>query len=119
MFAIERAMAARNSRRELFDEGDYLPLKVTGSRSRHIIAFARRRGEQCAAVIVPRLLTSVIGANELPLGQEVWEDTSVEPPANVRGEWRNVFTGEAVSGERRISVAEALKRFPVAMLIGE
>ncbi|HKP85314.1 MAG TPA: malto-oligosyltrehalose synthase, partial [Blastocatellia bacterium] len=118
LFVMMRAMAARNSLKGLFDEGDYAGLKVTGSRSRHIIAFARRRGEQCALVIAPRLLASVIGASEFPIGQDVWGDTSVETAANMVGAWRNVFTDEAVSGGRKVSVAEALRRFPLGLLIG-
>lgn len=119
LFAISRAMAARNLRKQLFDEGDYVRLEVTGSRSPRIIAFARQRGDECAIVIAPRLLASVIGADELPLGPQVWGDTSVKTIAKTGGAWRNAFTGEAVSGGKSVSVAEALGRFPVCLLVRE
>ena len=117
LFTIHRAMAARNARKELFEEGDYVRLSATGSRSNHIIAFARRKDEHWALTIAPRFLTSIVSENELPLGQDVWGDTSIEMPADAPRAWRNVFTGEVISAQGSISVAEALDRFPVALLV--
>ncbi len=117
LFTIHRAMAARNAAKELFDEGDYVRLRATGSRSNHIIAYARRTGEQWALTIAPRFLTSIVSENELPLGQEVWGDTKIEMPADAPRAWRNVFTNEAINWRRSFSVAEALGRFPVALLV--
>jgi (1->4)-alpha-D-glucan 1-alpha-D-glucosylmutase len=117
LFTIHRAMAARNAGKELFDGGDYVRLSATGSRSNHVIAFARRRDEQWALTIAPRFLSSIVSENELPLGQEAWGDTKIEMPADAPRAWRNVFTDEAISGHIRLSVAEAFGRFPVALLV--
>jgi (1->4)-alpha-D-glucan 1-alpha-D-glucosylmutase len=118
LFTIHRAMAARNEHEELFSEGDYVRLGVTGSRGNHIIAFARRKDRRWALTIVPRFLTSVVAEGELPVGQAAWGDTGIEMPADAPRAWRNAFTDEGVSGRRRIPVAEALRRFPVALLVG-
>ncbi len=119
LFTIHRAMAARNARKELFEEGDYVRLSATGSRSNHFIAFARRKDEHWALTIAPRFLTSIVSENELPLGQEVWGDTIIKMPADAPRAWRNVFTDEVINGKGKVSVAEALGRFPVALLVGE
>ncbi|HKS39619.1 MAG TPA: malto-oligosyltrehalose synthase [Blastocatellia bacterium] len=119
LFTIHRAMAARNARKELFEESNYVRLSARGSRSNHIIAFARRKVEHWALAIAPRFLTSIVSENELPLGQDVWSDTSIEMPADATRAWRNVFTDEVISGQGSISVAEALGRFAIALLIGE
>ncbi len=119
LFTIHRAMAARNQHKELFEEGDYIRLEVKGSRSNHIIAFARRKGEHWALTVAPRFLTSIVSENGLPLGQDVWSDTLIEMPADAPRLWRNVFTDEVISNQGSISVANALYRFPVALLVGE
>jgi (1->4)-alpha-D-glucan 1-alpha-D-glucosylmutase len=119
LFTIHRAMAARNEHKDLFEEGDYVRLEVTGSRSNHIIAFARRKDRRWALTIVPRFLTSIITESELPVGQAVWGDMGIELPADAPRAWRNVFTGEEVSGRKKIPVAEALGLFPVALLVEE
>lgn len=41
---------------ELFAEGDYMPLSVSGPRAEHVLAFARSQGERSMVVIVTRLL---------------------------------------------------------------
>lgn len=119
LFTIHRAMAARNARKELFEAGDYVRLSVTGSRSNHVIAFARRKDEQWALTIAPRFFASIVSENELPLGRAVWSDTGVSVPADAPHAWRNVFTNEVLKNRGSISVAEALGRFPVALFVEE
>jgi (1->4)-alpha-D-glucan 1-alpha-D-glucosylmutase len=119
LFVIERALTARNARRLLFDEGDYLRLEAKGKLSAHIVAFARRRDEQSALVIAPRLMVSIAEAGELPVGEKVWGDESIEMPASLSGRWRNSFTDETLMGGRRIRVAEALRQFPLGLFVGE
>jgi (1->4)-alpha-D-glucan 1-alpha-D-glucosylmutase len=81
------------------------------------VAFARRKGKQWAVVVAPRLLTSIVGADELPIGQEVWRETKVELPDGAPGAWQNVFTDEVIKAEGKISIAEAMARFPVGLLL--
>ncbi len=119
MFTIRRAIAARNRDKELFDAGEYIPLKATGKRSENVVAFARRLGERWSVTIAPRLVASVVKMSEHPFGKDVWEETSVEIPAGGPGAWRNDFTGEAIESGQRVYLADALRRFPVALLSGE
>ena len=90
--------------RHLFSpEDSYLALACRGTKSTHLVAFAR--GDR-AVTIVPRLVLKLGGS---------WGDTTVELPA---GRWHNVFTQETFnSGEVR--AANLLKRFPVALLSQE
>jgi (1->4)-alpha-D-glucan 1-alpha-D-glucosylmutase len=90
--------------RHLFSpEDSYLALACRGTKSTHLVAFAR--GDR-AVTVVPRLVLKLGGS---------WGDTTVELPA---GRWHNVFTQETFnSGEVR--AANLLKRFPVALLSQE
>jgi (1->4)-alpha-D-glucan 1-alpha-D-glucosylmutase len=39
---------------EVFTDGDYAPMEVTGQHRDHFIAFARRHGRDAAIVVIPR-----------------------------------------------------------------
>ena len=45
LWVTHRALHARREYRELFELGDYVPLKVTGAGERHVVAYARTYGE--------------------------------------------------------------------------
>ncbi len=77
----------------------YEPLRVAGAAASHALAFARTAG---LAVVVPRLVTGI--------GD--WAGTTVALPA---GTWTDVLTGDQVEGGDA-SVAQLLRRFPVAVL---
>ena len=119
LFTIRKALAARRSHKELFDGGDYISLKAAGERGDHVLAFARRKDKQWAVVLAPRLLTSLIAADELPLGKEVWRDTVIELPTDSPDQWRHVFTGHLIDGRKSLSIAEVFRHFPLGLLIGE
>ena len=95
-----------------------------GSRAHHVCAFARRHARRTLVVIAPRLYRRLLGdPARLPLGAAVWENTLIElpPDAGSLGPLRNVLDGselQAVSdgAARAIPAAQALARFPVALL---
>jgi (1->4)-alpha-D-glucan 1-alpha-D-glucosylmutase len=124
MFVANRALTARVALRDLYERGEYLPLKTDGSRRDCLFAFARapETGSGGAAITcVPRLvatLTPEPGAP--PLGQPAWGDTFVIVPSG--RELRDVFTGAIVTPERTganytLPAAAIFSRFPVALLV--
>lgn len=58
--------------------GDYVPLRVTGSRSEHLVAFSRRAGDEwlhCAVAV--RLGEALFGGGRASLRADWWEDTRI------------------------------------------
>jgi (1->4)-alpha-D-glucan 1-alpha-D-glucosylmutase len=119
LFTVYKALDARKRNMQLFDEGDYVPLKVEGSRSRHIIAFARCKAKSWAVTIAPRLVASLIKEGELPLGERVWEDTKIELPDNSPDQWHHVFTDQSLNGKSALALSEVFRHFPLGLLTGE
>jgi (1->4)-alpha-D-glucan 1-alpha-D-glucosylmutase len=75
---IQRVLAFRNAHRELFDDGEYIPLEVRGAQREHVCVFARRRKNDATLVIAPRLVWTLLGGRELhPMGKAVWGDTEI------------------------------------------
>lgn len=104
LWAIRQCLRTRRSRPESFGaKGTYTPLRATGPKAHHVVAF--QRGGDIAA-IAPRL-TATLGGE--------WESTSVEIP---EGAWTNRFTGDALPGGK-LDIAFLLARFPVALLVRE
>jgi (1->4)-alpha-D-glucan 1-alpha-D-glucosylmutase len=82
-------------------EGEYQPIEAKGTHAGRVLAFTRG---DTLLTLVPRR-TRALG--------DGWGDTALPLPGGAS--WRNVFTGEAHTGEERI--AKLFARFPVALLV--
>src|SRR5439155_10280928 len=126
LYVTYRALHCRREDPRLFTIGEYLPVEAAGPRQEHVFGFVRRHEKQCAAVIVPRLLTGLLPSPEKwPPPGEIWQDT-VLPLSIVEAKrrWRDVFTGEIVpadarSGQTAVRLADVFANLPVALLIAE
>ena len=118
-YVIWKTLRLRQEQREVFQEGEYLPLEVAGTKADHVVAFARRSGEKSVIVVVPRLIYGLLNnADDPPIGANVWEDTQVLLPSGNSGKrCQNVFTGHTANLEMSIGVSEILAGFPVALCL--
>jgi (1->4)-alpha-D-glucan 1-alpha-D-glucosylmutase len=116
LFLTAQLLQARTNFVSLFQDGDYLPLEVQGTYANHIIAFARREGNQTAIAIAPRFLTSLIQPGDNPLG-ESWQDTHLLLPSGTPLTWTNVLTQQPLQATETLSIGSALAHFPVALLV--
>jgi len=119
LFLISKVLEARKKHPEIFQTGDYLALEVVGKFKEHIVAFARSYENTVAVTIAPRLLTSLVGQGEYPLGKEVWDDTQVKLPEGMPSEWSDMFSSQPLQANGTVLIGEALKYFPVALLISQ
>ncbi|HYR23928.1 MAG TPA: malto-oligosyltrehalose synthase [Chthoniobacterales bacterium] len=114
MFLTQRTLSFRNEHVDLFRNGNYLPLRITGAFADCCLSFARHLDQKSIIVIVPRL-SSRIGFP--PIGER-WRDTVVELPENLslqRG--REIFTGHELSIQnRQIRLADAMSILPFAII---
>jgi len=124
LHVIWTALQVRAAQEQLFREGSYLPLKVSGERATHVLAYARKHGDKLAIVAVPRLYLRLLGEkHRLPHGPDVWGDTRIELPRKVGGgTFRNAMSGktleaQATGEERVLSAGAVFADFPVALLL--
>ncbi len=127
-YVITAILAYRNAFPDLFAEGSYTPLEVSGIGEEHLIAYARQWQGETAIIIVPRLLYSKgLRRNALPCGKRVWHNTVVRLPdslglSNDSTAW-NHFDGQTLlfshaddDGIRELLIANVLEHLPVAFL---
>jgi (1->4)-alpha-D-glucan 1-alpha-D-glucosylmutase len=104
MWTIYHALHLRKEMPECFgEESGYRPLRATGAKKAHVIAYLR--GEN-VITIVPRLVATLA---------ESWGNTAVALP---KGQWRNRLTGGSVAGGKT-EMEGLLREFPVALLVRE
>jgi len=119
LHVIRCLLQLRRSRPALFEHGDYTPLKTTGARAQHVVAYARRNAGHGLITLAGRLFIRLgMNSGDLPCGETVWHDTRVELPLVPDGSTlRNVLSGETlVVEDGGIAVAAAWAHFPGAAL---
>lgn len=123
LYLTTTALRYRRDHLPLFSDGEYVPLDAFGQRREHLCAFTRIYEDQAVAVIVPRLVSGLSAdAMTLPVGREVWGDTTIAVPSWREGSsYRNIITGDIFhshesAGHQVMALGEVLKDCPVAML---
>jgi len=116
LFLTYRVLQARKENLAVFQKGDYLPLDVSGKFKDHIVAFARSSGNKMSIAIAPRFLTSLVQPGEYPLGKQ-WDDTYLQLPSAAPLVWKDAITAQIIQADGTLQIGEALKHFPVALLI--
>ncbi len=119
LFAIAQALAARHAHLDLFQEGNYIPIRATGQYADHVVAFARQKGYRIALIVVPRFLTALVNPGTFPVGVEVWGDTTLDIPKAIRNPWIDAITNRAIADEAHLSIGKVLSQFPLALLISQ
>jgi (1->4)-alpha-D-glucan 1-alpha-D-glucosylmutase len=94
-----------------------MPLETEGKFKENIIAFAREFQGSWVVTVASRLLTHVIKQDEHPMGENIWLDTHVILPDNAPSEWLNAITSSKMNFSKKASIGDALKHFPVALLV--
>ena len=117
---LTKALQLRAEQPTLFTTGNYAPLSATGAHEGNVLAFLRSDNTHAAITIVPVRASALLKGCDRPLvPQDTWGDTHLTLDAARAGrQWRNLFTGETLAAtDGRLSIAEALKTFPVALLV--
>jgi (1->4)-alpha-D-glucan 1-alpha-D-glucosylmutase len=108
LYVTWKLLNFRRAHSDLFLQGEYIPLQVTGPRADHIIAFARHVHDEWCVVAVPRLLA------KLGRGKNIWEDTSIQLPPDAPSHWTNILTSGEVDSP--MTAAALFPTLPHAVL---
>ncbi|MEB2397958.1 MAG: malto-oligosyltrehalose synthase [Alcaligenaceae bacterium] len=119
---LARSLAVRRGMLELFRKGDYVPLRVDGPRTGHVLAFMRVLGDQHAVVVAPRLCAQAIGIGAAApmLPATYWRGTRLALPSRYAGAaFTDALTGARHAGaaDGMLDVTGLLAGLPVALLV--
>ncbi|MEL6554932.1 MAG: malto-oligosyltrehalose synthase [Cyanobacteria bacterium J06621_11] len=119
LFVVFRGLAARKEFADVFANGDYTPLQVTGAHADRVIAFSRQAEDEMVIAIAPRFFAGLVNADTLPVGRDVWDDTAVELAGVDQFDWGELLTNSTVEAKDRLWVGDVCQQLPVALLIGK
>jgi (1->4)-alpha-D-glucan 1-alpha-D-glucosylmutase len=124
LYLTYKMLNFRRDHKDLFIDGAYLPLEVSGDMQEHVCAFARSRGAQWVLAIVPRLMAEIVPAGGMNVFAQAWGSAAILLPDTAPDIWRSVLTGEKftiASGAepRALPLRDVLAQFPVALLSSE
>jgi (1->4)-alpha-D-glucan 1-alpha-D-glucosylmutase len=120
LYLTWKALNFRREHRELFEQGEYLPLDPAGKQDQSLCAFARRHNGEWAVLAVPRLLSRVVDPGQLPLGRAAWGSSSIRLPSTAPSQWREVISGQTFRAATRsrqllLRAADLFRLFPAAL----
>ena len=121
LYVLWRLLHLRKAREALFLHGGYTAVRTTGTRSRHLVCFARRHGGESIVTIAPRLIAGLgLEAGQLPCGPGIWGETRIELPFLKEGAvLRDVLSGQEHRIDRSsLGAGTVLSQFPAAVLVG-
>jgi (1->4)-alpha-D-glucan 1-alpha-D-glucosylmutase len=124
LFVTHRALSFRRNHRQLFTAGSYVPLTASGSRSNHVVAFARQSSGGIMIALAGRFFLRLRNSHPAPIG-DLWGNTAILLPKKIKhGSFQDVFTGQNLTvqeheGESYLQLSQVFSRCPVALLFSE
>jgi (1->4)-alpha-D-glucan 1-alpha-D-glucosylmutase len=124
LFVTHRALRFRRDHRQLFATGSYIPLVAEGSRSNHVVAFARQWNGRTVIALASRFFLKLRNSHPAPIG-DVWGSTAIILPKKIKHcSLKDVFTGQMLpveerEGETSLALAKVFSHCPVALLFAE
>ncbi len=114
-FLIQRLLADRAARPELYEEGAYLPLEASGPAAGSTVAFARLAAGGALLVAVPIRAEPALPAGEAPSFGPQFAGTRLVLPPDLRDrKWRCLLTGKEAHGQ--LDLGNLLADWPVVVL---
>ncbi len=109
----------RNNHRDLYEKGEYIPLKLTGKLKNKVLAYARSYKETTIIIAIP-LNPGALFDNKRPADIKAvkWKDTSVEIPDFFPDEYEDLLANRSVKAEKNITISEVFSEIPFALLKG-
>jgi (1->4)-alpha-D-glucan 1-alpha-D-glucosylmutase len=121
LFVTTALLHARNDYAELFRDGAYRPLAVSGELERHVAAFERRLGDERLIVVALRFVRQLQRKyGEEWLAPETWKETLIQLlPFENTAPLRNLVTTSEIDPTERetVSPGELFDGFPVTCLM--
>jgi malto-oligosyltrehalose synthase/4-alpha-glucanotransferase len=105
----------RSNNVDIFNEGEYVPLKVKGEHKDHILAFARHFKRSWYIFVLPLHLAVISKKDGDPLAFN-WDDTRVILPPDAPLAWQNLLTDTSGHADKGIFIKELFTGVPLAVL---
>lgn len=110
-------LKTRNQHVEIFNQGDYIPLAITGTYRKNLVAYLRQKGDESLLTVVPLGLASISLSNNDPLLFD-WKDTAIQLPKRATTVGESLLNGKNVQADKtgKILVSQLFEDLPMALI---
>ncbi|RYD80834.1 MAG: malto-oligosyltrehalose synthase [Sphingobacteriales bacterium] len=91
LWLTQALLKLRKSAQTLFDSGNYIPLTAEGKYAKHILAFARAKGENWVVTVVPLGLAKIAGEQQSMIKNIDWGNTRICLPPDAPLTWKDLL----------------------------
>jgi (1->4)-alpha-D-glucan 1-alpha-D-glucosylmutase len=121
LYLIWKILNLRRQHRQVFLEGQFLPLNASGKRKANVMSFARRKGNSWMVTVVPRWLRLARAPITLTRTEGFWHGSHLLLPINAPECWVNALTGETLKTKHlrpgpSVPLGDIFRNYPVALL---
>ena len=116
MYVVFKSLLNRRREKEIFQKGEYFPLKLLGKGGKNFIAYARILGEEWRIILVPIYVSGIFDHETLKPRNGSLFDVFIKMPEEAPTEWDFVLTGQSIITEGKIPLQDYISEFPVAIL---
>jgi malto-oligosyltrehalose synthase/4-alpha-glucanotransferase len=119
LWLTKMMLKLRTAHQLTFDEGIYIPIRVEGKYSKHVIAFLRQHKNEFLLIAVPLGLAGLASDELDDVRKFDWKDTMLVWPSNAPVRWTNTLTNEQGRKDivkRGLLVKDVFAKLPVALL---
>ncbi|MDT0676862.1 malto-oligosyltrehalose synthase [Autumnicola musiva] len=117
-YVLHKTIQNRKNSSELFENGEYLGLKISGGLEGKVIAFARRYQEEWSITVAPVKIKNLYAVG-LKADDHLLKESYLHLPDIAPQNWNNVFTAENIINDNKIPLEKLIGNFPVALLINK
>jgi malto-oligosyltrehalose synthase/4-alpha-glucanotransferase len=114
LWLVQSLFQLRKKHPILFSEGVYEPLQVEGIYKDHIIAFARKYGQD-TFIVAAALHTALLAGDPLQID---WQDTAIVLPQEGASTWKHQLQTGVEPHGKRLSASKLFAGLPLAVLQG-
>jgi 4-alpha-glucanotransferase len=111
----KKLLHIRNDHEKIFTHGHYRPLKVTGTHSRHVIAFGREF--QGTWIVMAALVHTAQLQEQFDLSVIDWGSTVIQLPADCPMQGADLLTNKKISQNGQLEVTSLFTTLPVAAIV--
>lgn len=109
---IYQLLKLRADNAELFQKGQYIPLRVTGRHKENVVAYARQYGNRWIIVAAPLYLAAL---RKAPLEID-WKDTAIQLPLQAPQSWQHMLQQGQGKAQGELLAKDIFSGFPLAIL---
>lgn len=116
IWLTRRLSALRKEYREVFENGEYIPLEIKGKYKDYVLAFARKHKQEWIVVAVPLGIASLTNDE---FNAFDWLNTQILLPENAPAEWKNLISGDVAAKDilsGGVLLSQVMSDVPVGLI---